>query len=259
MLPFVILFVANFGVLLSWTLVAPLRWTRVEVANFDQFGRSVESYGTCFSPSGSSSRQVSSRNAFLVALAVFNFVAVVLANYQCYLSRHSPSDFNESYYIGLSMLSILEGYLLGIPILVLTIGKPTAQYVVSSILIFLLCMAIAVPTFVGKLFAKQRSPELRIHEWKRAWRNYDESTSTRRFGHNSSGGSSSRGGSAGDSAQLSSVAAIRARAAASAQGGSSSSRDFSRRASTPADTQLSSVAAIRARVAEKALSQREVH
>ncbi len=175
MLPFVILFVANFIVLLTWTLVSPLQWTRVKVDNFDRFGRVVETYGTCFGPSKSSSR-----TAFLVTLGVFNFIAVALANYECYQSRHAPSDFNESYYISLSMLSILESFLLGIPILFLTIGKPTAQYVVSSVIIFLLCMSILITTFGSKLFVKKESSRLRTSEWRRAWRNYDETASRRR-------------------------------------------------------------------------------
>lgn len=261
-LPFVILFVANFAILLAWTIVAPLRWNRVLVASYDQFGRSIESYGTCFATSESSTTiEVSSRNAFLVALGVFNFVAVILANYQCYLSRQSPSDFNESYYIGLSMLSILEGFLLGVPILFLTIGKPTAQYVVSSILIFLLCMGILVPIFGSKMFVKKKHAKLRTSEWKRAWRNYDESTTRLRTtaadmsGRNSSSRAFHCGGSS-SSALLqhqSSVAAIRARVAAnSGSTGSSSSRDFNRRSSS-AMIHQSSVAAIRDRVAEKEL------
>jgi len=217
MLPFVILFVSNFIVLLTWTLVSPLQWTRVNVDNFDRFGRVVETYGTCFGPSKSSSR-----TAFLVTLGVFNFAAVALANYECYQSRHAPSDFNESYYISLSMLSILESFLLGIPILFLTIGKPTSQFVVSSVIIFLLCMSILVTTFGSKLFVKKKSSRLRTSEWRRAWRNYDE-TACRRW---------TIIGSAG----------------------TSSSRDFTRkrRSISGSNMHLSSVAAIRARVAEQA-------
>lgn len=175
MLPFVILFIANFAVLLAWTLVEPLRWQRVEVANYDQFGRSVESYGTCFAPDQSGHfLEVSSRksNSFVVALGVFNFVAVIFANYQCYLSRQVPSDFNESYYIALSMLSILEGFLIGTPILFLVIGKPSSGFVVASVLIAFLCMAILVPMFGSKVFTKRRS-RLNRSEWNQTWRNFD--------------------------------------------------------------------------------------
>lgn len=78
-LPFAVLITVNFVVLLVWTLVAPLRWSRVKVAKFDEFERSIESYGTCFSTGESSTL---ARNVFLVTLGVINFCAVVLANYQ---------------------------------------------------------------------------------------------------------------------------------------------------------------------------------
>ena len=211
MLPFAVLFLANFTVLLAWSLVAPLRWTRMAVANYDQFGRSVESYGTCFGPTGGSP---ATRNAFLVTLGILNFSAVVLANYQCYLSRNVPSDFNESYYIGLSMMSILEGFLLGVPIIFLTIGIPTAQFVMFAVLIFLLCLAILLPTFGSKIFIKQEHSRLRKSQWRRAWRDYDESQHfSRRTGGSYSRDVSSRAAMSASATHLSSVAEIRARVA----------------------------------------------
>jgi hypothetical protein len=96
--------------------------------------------------------------------------------------------------------------------------------VLSSILIFLLCMAILLPTFCSKIFVKQKNRGLRTSQWRRAWRNYDESSSKRR----------------------SVVGSTEA----------SSSRDFIRRTTTPASqAHQSSVAAIRARVAEKTLQE----
>lgn len=236
MLPFVILFVANFAVLLAWTLVAPLRWTRVEVANFDHFGRIVESYGTCFAPAGQDGRMLmlaSSSNAFMLALGLFNLVAVAFANYQCYLSRQVPSDFNESYYIGLSMLSILEGFLIGIPILFLAVGNPTANFIVASLLISFLYMTILVPTFIPKVFIKNNHTRLRRSEWREAWRNYDRCMS--RDGHQTQA-ASLRGKGNGN------VTSIRAAAA-------------SGRTTAASSGNQSSVAAIPARVAQSAVQE----
>jgi hypothetical protein len=189
MLPFAILFIANFAVLLSWTLVAPLHWTRVEVANFDHFGRSVESYGTCFAAEYKGNR-ASARNAFMISLAVFNFFAVVFANYESYLSRHLPSDFNETFYITLSMASILEGFLIGAPILFMAGDNPTSFFVVSSVLIAFVCLAILLPMFVPKLAI--RFMKLNQAEWRGAWRTYAETSSQRRSAARSSGGDSSQ-------------------------------------------------------------------
>lgn len=210
MLPFVVFVTINFSILLAWTIVAPRSWSRVEVTSYDKFGRAVESYGTCIDRKGSSAV---AQTAFMVTLGVINFLAVVLANYQCYKSRNVPSDFNESYHITLSMLSILEGFLLGIPILFLTVGKPTAKYVIFSVLIFLLCMAILVPSFGTKFLAKKKSSRLRTSEWRRAWRDYDQASSRHITGFTGSSSSHGFGQRPSLSAQQSSVAAIRARVA----------------------------------------------
>jgi len=217
MLPFGFLFLVNFLVLLSWTCVAPLRWTRVELASFDQFGRSVQSYGTCFPPRASlSSYEISSRSNILVTLGFFNLLAVILANYQCYKSRNVPSDFNESRYIGLSMLCILEGFLIGIPFLFFVIGEPTASFVLGSVFIAFLCIAILIPTFASKVFMRQRRTMLRRTEWNQTWRQYDFTASLRerqrRTLHSSHG---TRRSSTHASSDYDSVAAIRARVAQS--------------------------------------------
>jgi hypothetical protein len=106
----------------------------------------------------------------MISLAVFNFLAVVFANYESYLSRHLPSHFNESFYITLSMASILECFLIGAPILFLTGDNPTSFFVVSLMLNVFLCLAILLPMFVPKLVI--RYAKLNQSEWRDAWRSY---------------------------------------------------------------------------------------
>ena len=141
----------NYVVLTTWTVVAPLHWTRIHVDNFDSFGRSVETYGTCW-PAESSSQL-----AFLSVLFFMNLLLVVVANYQSFLARNIPSDFNESMYITLSMASILETMLLGIPIVFLVLESPAAAFVVESLLITALCLAILLPLFIPKYLRKTRA------------------------------------------------------------------------------------------------------
>jgi hypothetical protein len=125
----------------------------------------------------------------MITLAVFNFLAVVFANYESYLSRHLPSDFNETFYITLSMASILEGFLIGAPILFLARDNPTSFFVVSSMLIAFLCLAILLPMFVPKLVI--RYSKLNQSEWRNALRNYSRRPSSSFHGdgyqHTSSG------------------------------------------------------------------------
>lgn len=138
------------------------------------------------------------------------------------------------------MMSILEGFLLGVPIIFLTTGKPTAQYVTFSVLVFLLCMGILLPSIGSKMFVKHKNFRLRTSEWKRAWRDHDEVVTKRRVSVTASVGSSSK------------------RRLSVASGGSSSTRDFARRPSMRASAlqHQSSVAEIRARVMEKQAAQK---
>ena len=148
MLPFAILMTINVVFLIIWTTIAPSTYSRVQVDNFDLFGRSVESYGTCY-------RQESNRGntiqvSVIAALVVINFAALLFANYQCYVARHIPSDFNESYYIAVANAGILEAMMLGVPILLLVKGSPTANFLVKSLLVVICCCTILFPIFVPK-------------------------------------------------------------------------------------------------------------
>ena len=159
-----LLLAINYVVLVAWTVVAPLQWTRVLVDNFDSFGRSVESYGTCWQRT-----KGSSEFAFMLILFFINMVVVCFANYQSYLARNIPSDFNESLHITLSMASLLETTLLGIPIVFLVSESPPAAFLVASLLITALCLAIMLPLFLPKVLHKTKGideTELREH-WRK--------------------------------------------------------------------------------------------
>jgi hypothetical protein len=145
-----LLLAVNYVVLLAWTLVAPLQWTRVPMENFDSFGRSVESYGTCWYT------ESSSQSTFLIVLFAINMLLVCFANYQSFLAKNIPSDFNESLYVALSMASILEATILGIPIIFTVIDSPSAAFVVASLFITILCLAILLPLFIAKYVARSK-------------------------------------------------------------------------------------------------------
>ena len=142
--PFAILSLCNVGLLFIWTIVAPPAWKRSFTSSTDEFGREIESFGTCEYYQGSFG---------IVALLVvlFNFLAVLFANYQIYVGRNNPKDFNESQSITISMGSLLECFLLGIPILSLVPESPVALFLLQTITICMGCAAIMVPMFVPKM------------------------------------------------------------------------------------------------------------
>lgn len=125
--------------------MAPLEWTRVETSSTDRFGRSTESYGTCFD------LDEASQYVFVVLLVVVNLSALLFATYQAYKSRNlPPTNFNEGRYIGISFASLLEAFLLSIPVFFVVSDNPSAFFIVESVLVTIICLAVLLPIFVPK-------------------------------------------------------------------------------------------------------------
>lgn len=102
-----IVFSLNFVVLLTWTLVSPLEWTRTFLRSTDIFDRYVSSYGSCTSDDAL---------AFSIVMIVLNVGLLLLANWWAYLTRNIETEYRESRYIGISMASVLQAWCMGIPI-----------------------------------------------------------------------------------------------------------------------------------------------
>ena len=127
MAPFVVLMVLNVAFLLTWTLVDPLRWERVSRGRTE--AGELESYGHCTSTD-------TVATAMLGLLGGVNLVAVALANIQAYLTRKLTVAYDESKFIALAMASIMQAFLIGLPLLFLAEDNTTASYVVRSLLVF---------------------------------------------------------------------------------------------------------------------------
>ena len=76
LVPFVVLMTLNFVILLSWTIIDPLVFQRVYSDD------ELTSYGRCHS-------EGDSWKGFISALAILNFVAMILANIEAYKARNS--------------------------------------------------------------------------------------------------------------------------------------------------------------------------
>jgi hypothetical protein len=128
-LPFAILIALNLAILVTWTFVAPLRWQRIIVEE-DMFGQPTESRGTCFN----SVQNGSAETIFLWLLGFINLSALLFSSYQSYRARKLPSEYNEAFYLLMTNLAILEGMVLGAPILFLA-GSDPASLCLSSLLV----------------------------------------------------------------------------------------------------------------------------
>jgi hypothetical protein len=147
LLPFIILMVINLILLISWTVVAPLKWTRSEKSsNHDEFGRAEESYGYC-EGDGSVGAKV-----IWILLIVVNAFVLVFTNYQCYKTRSLPTEFNESFYMAVTNASLLETLVLAFPILLVVSvnDSPSASFILRAIFVTTVCLCILLPYFVPK-------------------------------------------------------------------------------------------------------------
>lgn len=145
MFPFMVLMTVNLALLIAWSVVAPLRWVRVEGNSLDRFGRAKDTYGMC--KSVDAPRAVT---AFLITIAGVNLLALFVANYQVYQSRTISTDFSESYYIALTMASLSETAIIGLPLLILSSHNPTSFFMVKALMISISALAILLPIFVPK-------------------------------------------------------------------------------------------------------------
>ena len=107
MAPFAVLFVCNVVVLICWTVIDPLRYERQLYIGTDFWNREIASYGACRSNNVA---------PFIVPLAIINIVSLAIACWQAYKARSIQSEFSEAKYIGLTVSSMFQAFLTGIPI-----------------------------------------------------------------------------------------------------------------------------------------------
>ena len=161
--PFAFLFIWNVAMLTGWTIVAPSQYTRVEVDNYDMFGRSLESYGTCQSSNGWS-------QLFAGLIITADLSMIAFAVFKCYKVRNRSAFFAETQSLAWSMAWMIETFVLGAPILTASHNNPSAFYVASTALLFALSVALLAPMFVFKVinqnsrYADARADEKRMRE-----------------------------------------------------------------------------------------------
>ena len=147
--PFIVLFGLNVTILTIWTVIAPWKWKRVDDVGVDEYGRSTETYGICASDNETLAK------VYVSLLAVVNAIPVFVTAYQSFKGRNLPTEFNESRYLYTTMASLLETFLLGLPIILIAV-EPTAVFLVQAGVLCLACLAILLPLFIPKWLTKSR-------------------------------------------------------------------------------------------------------
>jgi hypothetical protein len=127
----------NAIVLLVWTLVDPMQWTRRPVN-----GQPWNTFGRCrFGGTGSI--------VFFALDMLLNVVSLGLASYQAYKARNISDEFSESKNLGIALFSWLQLIVVGCPVLFLIKDdNPTARYFLEVALLFAICMSMLLIIFV---------------------------------------------------------------------------------------------------------------
>jgi hypothetical protein len=146
LLPFAFLLSCNWAILLSWTLWDPLTYSRLEREGTDYWNRVIETYGGCHSENAI---------AFLIPLGVVNFAGVIMSCWQAFQARNITSEFSESKYIAFTVVLLCQGFLTGVPVIVVVRESPEAFYVVVCITTFLLSAAVLGLIFGPKIWLQR--------------------------------------------------------------------------------------------------------
>jgi len=148
-LPLILSLLGNIFILALWQGISPLQYERhpVEYAE-DEYRRSTASQGTCANSSNLYYKW------FIVALAVINGAALLLANFQAYRARHVQTELSESRYLGLSMGVMSQGFLIGLPAFV-TDTSTTASYAIIAALVSLVSGSVLYLIFIPKILARR--------------------------------------------------------------------------------------------------------
>jgi hypothetical protein len=142
------MFSSNLLLLVLWTVLDPLFWSRVTVSE-------TETYGTC---------NVSENNAWksiLIVLGLVNGTALILANVEAYKARQLTTEYGESKYIAMIMASILQVIIVGLPLMFLVDDNPAASYFIRSSIIFVICMSTLTLIFVPKIITCWKKKDAR--------------------------------------------------------------------------------------------------
>ncbi len=113
----------------------------------DVFGPPVESRRTCILAVNNRAR---AEMIFLFSLGAVNVAALLFSNYQSYRARSLPCEFNETFYLAVTNFVMLEGMVIGAPILFVVGDDPTSFMLIRSLLVSIICFAVLLPLFVPK-------------------------------------------------------------------------------------------------------------
>ncbi|KAL3941465.1 MAG: hypothetical protein SGBAC_004175, partial [Bacillariaceae sp.] len=141
-IPMTILLTTNIASLLWWTLTDPLKYKREDLEGTDAWNRVIATWGGCASEDPL---------PFTLVLGFLNVGVMVVASWQAFLARRIKSEFAESKFVAMALVSMLQISAIGMPLLFLVREDPRAWYWTSTLMVFIICMVVLLVIFVPKM------------------------------------------------------------------------------------------------------------
>ncbi|CAJ1936397.1 unnamed protein product [Cylindrotheca closterium] len=143
LIPLLVIFTSNTIVLSCWTMIDPLIYVRTYSDGTDLWNREIASIGKCISKNGSW--------PYLIPLALINLTVIGIACWQAYEARDICSEFAETKYIAMTVFSLTQSFITGLPIVAVTTDDPETFYLVSTLLVFGVCLVVLSLIFIPKV------------------------------------------------------------------------------------------------------------
>ena len=115
-----------------WTAKDPLQWKRTAL-QVDVFSHTLVSAGQC---------EADSSGTYLAVIGTLHAVVLAYACYVCYNTRTDKTETSEGKYVALAMVSNLQVFVLGVPVLVVVGNDPGTSFFVRSAIVWLNDLAV---------------------------------------------------------------------------------------------------------------------
>ena len=130
------------GILTAWTLFDPLEWVR-SVLIVDKYGNALSSEGHCTSEYW---------GAFAGTIAVLHFSLMAVACWLAYVSRDVPTEFSEGKYVTIAVLSNLQIFMVGIPVLIIVGNSSETSFFIRSMIVWMNDFVVVVLIFGNLMY-----------------------------------------------------------------------------------------------------------
>ncbi|CAB9511499.1 acid type B receptor subunit 2 [Seminavis robusta] len=130
-------------ILTTWTVVDPLQWKR-RITSMDKFGDPLSSEGYCHSDHWM---------VFAGIIAALHLGLMLLATGMCYMSRKIPTKFHEGKYLSIAMISNLQIFVIGLPVLVILGSDPQSSFFVRSAIIWMNDLVVVTVIFGNIMYS----------------------------------------------------------------------------------------------------------